>query len=361
VSISFSKKGRGNPPEDLGQRISRINTLENVLFVIGFFRSGTSLLYALLNQHPAIGLTYEGDLFKFWPAIRAGGLLGNWQKRIEFWNNALSRHDVTYAQVADARNRREAALALYRNYGARKGATIIGAKTPVYHNCVRIVASEFPAAKFVIIWRSPWEILRSVRAAGQTARYFSSSTWAQYVAVGVKQMLLDCAFLRSSGRKVFELNYQLLIEDRARTFQKMCEFLGIPFDSRMTELAGADVTAVPSGEHHGALRTGQVLTRKKQSADGLSPRDQRVLESAFDNFENPPWNSRSVEDVVEDAAQCALRARLSFGENLWRIRFDSFDVFVRFVYAFWPFFMLKGWRKWRDRRFAARMEAQAGR
>ena len=31
------------------------------VFVVGMWRSGTSLLYALLNQHPQIGLMYESD------------------------------------------------------------------------------------------------------------------------------------------------------------------------------------------------------------------------------------------------------------------------------------------------------------
>ena len=32
------------------------------LFVAGVFRSGTSMLYASLNQHPAIALMYEPEL-----------------------------------------------------------------------------------------------------------------------------------------------------------------------------------------------------------------------------------------------------------------------------------------------------------
>jgi len=32
---------------------------KNPVFVVGVFRSGTSLLYSLLNQHPEIGLMYE--------------------------------------------------------------------------------------------------------------------------------------------------------------------------------------------------------------------------------------------------------------------------------------------------------------
>ncbi|MCU1303513.1 MAG: Sulfotransferase family, partial [Candidatus Sulfotelmatobacter sp.] len=33
------------------------------IFVVGIWRSGTSLLYTLMNQHPQIALTYESDLF----------------------------------------------------------------------------------------------------------------------------------------------------------------------------------------------------------------------------------------------------------------------------------------------------------
>ena len=32
------------------------------VFVVGIWRSGTSLLYTLLNQHPLIALMYEADL-----------------------------------------------------------------------------------------------------------------------------------------------------------------------------------------------------------------------------------------------------------------------------------------------------------
>jgi hypothetical protein len=32
------------------------------VFVVGLWRSGTSLLYRLINQHPEISLMYEGDL-----------------------------------------------------------------------------------------------------------------------------------------------------------------------------------------------------------------------------------------------------------------------------------------------------------
>ena len=39
------------------------------LFVVGMWRSGTSLFYALFNQHPQIGLMYESDMLTLGAAV----------------------------------------------------------------------------------------------------------------------------------------------------------------------------------------------------------------------------------------------------------------------------------------------------
>ena len=53
------------------------------LFVVGMFRSGTSLLYALLNQHPQIALLYEDDLAHlpslFWFPTKTSRWLAKWE------------------------------------------------------------------------------------------------------------------------------------------------------------------------------------------------------------------------------------------------------------------------------------------
>jgi hypothetical protein len=40
------------------------------VFVVGVWRSGTTLLYSLLNQHPDLRLFYESDLPVLWPMFR---------------------------------------------------------------------------------------------------------------------------------------------------------------------------------------------------------------------------------------------------------------------------------------------------
>ncbi|HZT23644.1 MAG TPA: sulfotransferase, partial [Verrucomicrobiae bacterium] len=52
-----------------------------LLFVAGIFRSGTSLLYALLNQHPQIALMYECDVLDFPEILSRRRLRGPWLAR----------------------------------------------------------------------------------------------------------------------------------------------------------------------------------------------------------------------------------------------------------------------------------------
>ena len=55
------------------------------LFVIGIWRSGTSLLYALLNKHPQISLLYEGDLYCLRPLFWIPRAASSWLARWDLW------------------------------------------------------------------------------------------------------------------------------------------------------------------------------------------------------------------------------------------------------------------------------------
>src|SRR5229473_3144921 len=95
------------------------------LFVVGMWRSGTSLLYALLNQHPQIGLMYESDL----PLLSSLFLLRRksswWLNKVDSWNGALTRHKIDTAEIPENVSDLPGALsAVAQQYARKKGATV---------------------------------------------------------------------------------------------------------------------------------------------------------------------------------------------------------------------------------------------
>jgi len=87
------------------------------LFVVGFARSGTSLLYNLLNLHPKIRLLFEADLLSnslVTTAIRTGQ---NWWERLDFYNSSCRRHKLEpQASWKKIRTAGEAATVLYHQF-----------------------------------------------------------------------------------------------------------------------------------------------------------------------------------------------------------------------------------------------------
>src|SRR2546430_1032132 len=69
------------------------------LFVVGMWRSGTSLIYALLNQHSEVSLMYEGDLVLLGPIFWLHRNKWAWLSKWEVWNRALSRHHLDITQI----------------------------------------------------------------------------------------------------------------------------------------------------------------------------------------------------------------------------------------------------------------------
>src|SRR6266496_3666877 len=69
------------------------------LFLVGIWRSGTSLLYTLMNQHPEIALLYEADLPMLRPLFFLRRKKAEWLARWDFWNDSLLRHRIDVAKI----------------------------------------------------------------------------------------------------------------------------------------------------------------------------------------------------------------------------------------------------------------------
>jgi hypothetical protein len=222
------------------------------LFVVGMWRSGTSLLYALLNQHPQIALMYEGDLPLMWPLFLGGKSKADWRERWEFWNSAFSRHQLPRgkfpAEVAGVRAATELA---YREYA---GDAIWGCKSPSYHDSMEQLARDFPAARFIVIYRNPADICRSIVRAARKASWFSRSGMTLRALLGYAEMKKGADRLAEQGGQVHLLQYEELVREPEGVLKGICEFLQIPFDPRMVSLENAERSAIYEADHHANVK-----------------------------------------------------------------------------------------------------------
>ena len=242
---------------------------DKTVFLIGVFRSGTSLLCSLLNQNPEVALMYECDIWNFPRPLLKSRFQHDWPRRLEFYNQVLSRHglvvDEDYSTLKDIRSPAD----LYRVYGSAKGAKVGGEKSPFYCCRVEQLYRQFPEAYFIVLWRDPVEIYRSVCKASQTSRFFGKPGMLSRLIHYQEQVIRQTERIERRGANVLRLDYSSLVDQTEKVCREVSVFLGVPFHPAMLQLNEADLSAVYKAPHHAFLRRG--IIERQQYQEGLVP------------------------------------------------------------------------------------------
>jgi len=308
------------------------------LFVVGLWRSGTSLLYTLLNQHPQIALTYESDLFLL-RSLFGGGARHDWFERWEFWNSGPSRHgidrDSVPAEVADYPT---VAEFVWKQHA---GDAIYGDKSPNYYDSMQKLARTFPGARFIVIWRDLADTCRSILRAANGSSFFAKHGIAHRALIGSRRMKRQCDALIRRNVPVHQIQYEELIDSPETVMRGVCWFLQIPFDPRMATLAGADRSAIYEAPQHTGVK-GERIAREAQREEVLPVefRDKIARYVTLWKKESGgtwPVYSRS------GAASPGLLERLA--DEAQYLRFRAFDRFTALVYCHAPMAWLRRYRE----------------
>lgn len=242
------------------------------LFVVGPLRSGTSLLYALLNQHPQIALMYECDIWHFPQAFSSLRFKGDWLTRLEFYGRSLSRHRLILGDRLDGLESVHTPQDLYRVFAQNKDARFFGEKSPFYCDRLGQLAKNHPGCSFILIWRNPLEIYHSIEEAAHKSYYFRRRGMLNRLIFYQERMIHEAASLIRSGNRVHHITYADLIDRREESCRGICRFLEIEFDQKMMDLAGADLSAVFNTPQHEHLRRGIIERRQApQNKDNIPP------------------------------------------------------------------------------------------
>jgi hypothetical protein len=315
---------------------------EGPLFVVGMWRSGTSLLYALLNQHPQIELMYEGDLPVLWPMFLGRKSRPDWLTRWNFWNGALERHNIDSTRFPKTvPNLKVAMETVYRNYA---GLAMWGCKSPNYYNSMVHLARMFPNAHFIVIWRSVEDICRSSTRAAQQHSWFSRRGMVHRIVLGYREMKLECERLATMGVKLYEVQYEELVSDPPRAMAGICRFLELPYVRGMSSLRDADRSAIFDAPHHAMVKSPEIVS-SRQSMEVLAPHLKAKI-ARYINLWREEYGGRwpvypLTEAMHSRKASTVERCADRLTYNLLR----AYDKMVVMLYCFAPLSVLHTYRR----------------
>ena len=195
---------------------------ETPVFLVGFPRSGTTLLDQVLSSHPSIVVLEEKNPMSGFLQEYATGDAG--LRRLSALDGpALARHrELYWDRVAEGLSQ------------PRKGRLLVD-KLPLYTTFMPIIHRLFPQARFIFALRDPRDVVLScfmhpfgLNEAMQ--RFLTLEGTAEFYATVMDFGTRSLAHL---GPRAHLLRYEALVEDLESAARGLCDFLGLPWDAAM--------------------------------------------------------------------------------------------------------------------------------
>ena len=195
------------------------------IFVLGFLRSGTSLLEVILEGHPQVASVEESE-----------SLIDTVQ---QFMQQPEDLERFVQAPAATY----EALRAAYWRRVAQAGAEVAGKifvdKNPLNTLKLPLIARLFPGAKILFACRDPRDIVLSCfrhrfRMSAPVYEMLTLEGAARYYDA-VMQVLMQCT--RMLPLDVCLVRHEDVVGNFAREMRRVCDFLGLAWDPAMGDFA----------------------------------------------------------------------------------------------------------------------------
>lgn len=297
------------------------------VFIVGCQRSGTTLLQRMVDANPNIAIVHESRFVdSYYRACQGLTPEGNVTGEIvpliaEHPRFAKLEVDLEGLKslLPDGRavHYRDFLSDVYDLHGRALGKEVVGDKTPRYVRSIPELHALWPKARFVHLIRDGRDVCLSAlqwRSGGELARRFETWKTDPVATAGVWWDWL-VRLGREAGRDLGpdlyrEVRYETLVADPAGECERLCEFLGIPYDGAMIRF------------HEGKEREGSNLSTKRAwkgvtpglrdwKAD-LSPGNTELFEAAAGDLLRELGHDLSGSVPGPDALETVARVRRSF-------------------------------------------------
>ncbi|MEI9990519.1 MAG: sulfotransferase [Rhizomicrobium sp.] len=195
------------------------------VFLVGFPRSGTTLLEQALASHPSIRTMEEVDCL--------GAAAGEYFRAEDGMARfaALGDDDLARLRAAYWRRVGEAGIAADR--------PVFIDKMPLNSVHLGVIARLFPGAKVLFALRDPRDVVLSCfrRRLVMTAHLYELSTLAGAAAFYDAVMALARLYREKLALPVLDLKHEDMIADFDGETRRVCDFLGVEWSKKMRDFA----------------------------------------------------------------------------------------------------------------------------
>jgi len=220
------------------------------VFVLGPPRSGTTLLANLLSNSEEMFIPMETNVFsRFWSlkisSYDVGGrldcLLNSIAKGAPWWEDEITSINTNIRgpilqRLQGNASHKQVLTVFMEEYAKLNGKVRWGEKTPrhVYH--LETIASTYPNAYFLFIFRDPRDFLSSYKRAQATSMF--GNLYSPIVTTfHLREMIRRIT--KFTGSQAYQnthmLHYEDLVSDPSETMRSVCQFLELTYSDTMLD------------------------------------------------------------------------------------------------------------------------------
>jgi len=197
------------------------------IFVLGFPRSGTTLVEQTLSAHPRIAAGDElpliGDIANILPRLFESPLSYP-DALAELW---MADHVDGLDELRDYYLRKVHQLGVLR----KSGATWFTDKMPLNEMHIGLIALMFPEAPLIHVIRHPLDVVLSVFANDLTHGFFCAYELETVAQHYVLVMDLVENYRREMTLRYLPVRYENIVEDQEENVRRLLAFIGEDFDA----------------------------------------------------------------------------------------------------------------------------------
>jgi hypothetical protein len=203
------------------------------IFIGGMFKSGTSLLRAMLGQHSAIASGLETYWFDWsWSARESDNMKMMYGRLAHFFDMSVPEVSAM-AEVSDSAE--QFLSVLMAEVARRQGKPRWAEKTPGNVAHADRIWAAWPDAQIVHIIRDPRDVFASlVEAKKWDSPEEFADRWISTIGRGLRLK----AKIKPPAKSYLEIRYENLIAAPEKTMRAVIDFLGEPWEAGVAQFTG---------------------------------------------------------------------------------------------------------------------------